>query len=131
MTKKYPIYSDTKPSEDFLSAFPGGGGAFMECTCGRTHLVVEGSYVTSEEVKQNLAAYEKDPDQYLIHYDVDCVHYVSIDGRYFVDDCPCNGPAYYEHLFWNCRREIRQYLALVKMRKMAEVEAVGDWNDDL
>jgi hypothetical protein len=72
-----------------------------------------------------------DPEGFIITHGVDCIRYASINGYVFVDDCPCNGMRRYEKLFWNNRKEIRQYLAMVKMRLLAEADDVGEWAEDI
>jgi hypothetical protein len=129
--KEYPIYSDDPASGDFISCFPGGGGPNVECTCGRTHFAIDSDVLEPGEEVYYVESNKEDPDGFIITHGVDCIHYASINGWVFVDDCPCNGMRRYERLFWNNRKEIRQYLCMVKMRLLAESDDVGEWQEDI
>jgi hypothetical protein len=124
---KYRIYSDTPASDDFNACFPGGGGISVECTCGRRHVAIDSRDIREDEVERYLEWAKEDPEGIILEYNIDYVHYAMIQGNAFVDDCPCNGMAPYEKLFWNYRENMRQYLTMVKMRKIAEAEDIKPW----
>jgi hypothetical protein len=52
----------------------------------------------------------ENPEGVIIDYENDFVYYSKIEGRLFVDGCPCNGLTRYEDWIWNNRQEIRDYL---------------------
>jgi hypothetical protein len=129
--EKYPVYHDDPPSHDFTAAFPGGGGIWSVCTCGRTHVAIDSRDITESEIEWYTEQKKLDPDGYILVRDVDCVMHSYLNGRIFLDDCPCNGMRPYENLFWNCRQQYKTYLTMVKMRLLAEADNVGEWETDV
>jgi hypothetical protein len=61
---------------------------------------------------------KKDPDGIVIEYEDDFIRAHDLDGKTFVEDCPCNGLRKYEDWIWGNREVIREYL-----RFRAEQEA--------
>jgi hypothetical protein len=129
--KKYPIYHKDPPSHDFESAFPGGGGPATQCTCGRTHVAIDSENLEEGQREWYLQRHEEDYEGYILVYNCDYVMHSELNGNVFMDDCPCHGMRHYENLFWNSRKQFRTYLAMVKLRKAAELEDVGEWSEDL
>lgn len=116
MTQKYAV-SDKEASEIFRKSLQSCGSYEIHCNCGREHVCPDSSslidydghhrdqylqYVTGNK--------EKDPHGIIIHYNKDYVRGYDIDGKAFVEDCPCNGLRRYEDWIWKNRDSIRSYL---------------------
>jgi hypothetical protein len=129
--KKYPIYCDRPPTDDFIGVFMGGGGPNQECYCGREHIAIDSDVIIESEIEYYTEMNKEDPEGFIIHRDVDDVRYSYISGKNFVHDCPCNGPRHYEDMFWQNRKQIRQYLTIVKMKLLSDAADVGEWQEDL
>lgn len=128
---KYDIFSKKPPTEDFVGCFMGGGGPNAECTCGRVHVAIDSQNLEEESRLHYIAQHKANPEGYILHFDCDYVHYVEINLRSFVDDCPCNGPRVYEDMFWRHRKEYKNYLTIVKMKLLAQAADVGEWTEDV
>ena len=108
--------SDKEPSEIFVSALSGGGGSSIYCNCGRIHYAPCNLLHSDDESDyQNMlddveAEKKENPDGVIINYEDSFVRGRDIDGRTFVDGCPCNGLRKYEDWIWNHRNAIRDYL---------------------
>lgn len=129
--KEYPIYSQNPASYDFVGCFMGGGSPSHECWCGRTHVAIDSDLLEEGQLENYIEWQKQDPEGVIFVHDCECVHYVEINGRTFVDDCPCNGMRPFETLFWENRKNIRKYLSIVKMKLLADAADVGDWEEDL
>lgn len=130
MTKR--IYKGPPASDSFKGAVSGGGQTEIDCGyCGRTHIAIDSHNLTMDEAAENyresLLEQAKDaPDDYVLVYDCDFVHYADMNGIVIPDDCPCNGLAQYEHFMWNMRDTWKKYLMLRKLRNQKENEDIGD-----
>lgn len=114
---KYAI-SDNPPSELFTKSLRGGGSSSVYCNCGRTHYAPSNLYNSEDEedydtmLNECLREQRADPDGIVIDYENDFVRGYDIDGKTFVDGCPCNGLRKYEDWIWNNKDVIRDYLVL-------------------
>ncbi len=112
---KYAI-GENKPSEMFLQACRGGGASHISCNCGRMHYAPMNLYYSDDETDYQcmldnaLEEQKANPDGVIINYTDDFISASDIDGRTFVDDCPCNGLYRYEQWIWNNKNTIRDYL---------------------
>lgn len=117
---KYLI-SDKKPSKMFLRSLKGGGSHDAYCSCGRQHYCPDSNSLYDGDggddegdriqyLANALQEKEKDPEGVVIHYDEDFVATKDIDGKTFVEECPCNDLRRYEEWVWNNRDIIREYL---------------------
>lgn len=115
MTKKYAT-NENAPSKMFLDSLGGCGSSCIYCNCGRTHYAPGNLYDSDDEddytnmLDSALEDQRKDPDGVIIDYENDFITSKEIDGRTFVDDCPCNGLTKYENFIWDNRDAIREYL---------------------
>lgn len=91
----FPIFSFSEPSEIFLKAAIDNRTPVCDCElCGRTHFHVLGENMDEGELEMYQQHAKENPFKYVERDDqVSCG---KIDGRHFVDGCPCNGLAVYE-----------------------------------
>jgi hypothetical protein len=73
-----------------------------------------------------LAEQKKDPDGVVINYEDDFISSKELDGKIFVEDCPCSGLRKYEDFIWDNRDAIREYLQIrvVQEARWAEQEVL-------
>src|ERR1017187_9995789 len=99
--------SEKKPSKMFLSVLRGGGSRDQYCNCGRQHYCPDSNSLydgdgeddEGDRIRYLATALEEkaeDPDGVVIHYNYDFVSTKDIDGKTFVEECPCNGLRRYE-----------------------------------
>lgn len=123
--RKY-VTGDTPASDMFYNAVSGFGVGSDDLTCdfcGRLHLCPDNEY--SDRDDEDRASFRefcesekaKNPDGVILHPGIDSITGHTIDGRLYVDDCPCNSLYKYEQFIWNERNTIRNYL---KVRIEAE-----------
>ena len=116
-TLKYAV-SEKKPSKMFLKSLTGGGASSIYCNCGRQHYAPNNLYNSDDEddytamLNDALAEQKKHGDGVIIDYENDFIRAHDIDGKTFVEDCPCNGLRKYEDWIWNNRQIIRDYVKL-------------------
>lgn len=128
MTKKYKIDSDKAPSELFLNSLQGCGNPDIECSCGRRHYCPmyydnnDDMCVSPDDGFRKDAENDKksDPDGVILEYEYDAIIGREIDGKLFVEGCPCNGLTKYENWIWGNRDMIRRYL-------VSRIEQENQW----
>ena len=114
-TSKYAV-NEKKPSRMFLRSLSGGGSSSMYCNCGRTHYAPNNLSNSDDEndyqdmLDSALEEQKKDPNGVVIDYENDFIRGHDIDGKTFVEDCPCNGLRRYEEWIWNNRQIFRDYI---------------------
>jgi hypothetical protein len=114
MTEKYAV-NERKPSKMFLRSLRGGGSSSIYCNCGRMHYAPNNLSNSDDEddyknmLDSALAEQEKDPDGIVINFEDDFITCKELDGKTFVEDCPCNGLRKYEDWIWGNRDVIREY----------------------
>lgn len=111
--------SENKASEMFIDSLQGGGGSSsIYCNCGRQHYAPSNLYGSDDEddyvsmLQDALEEQKKNPEGIVINYEDDFVSAHDIDGKTYVDRCPCNGLYKYEEFIWKNRNAIRRYLKI-------------------
>lgn len=138
MTKLRRRHEGPAPSREFLKSLEGtgGGGTFIDCTCGREHYAIDADHLVSnwddgdfDEEKFRATLIERakeDPDGTILHHDTDSVYYVMIDGQPVQPECPCNTLRRYEDFMWSNRGLWKKYLTLQKQRLEETLGSIGD-----
>jgi hypothetical protein len=120
MKPKFPIFSDTPPSDDFEDSFSSHmSGCRRECACGRVHFDWINSYDWDEgefESLQKLA--DERPEEYFGHEW--SIGTMLIDGQEWVMGCPCNRGRKYED--WIIANEVSIVNYLKKRAKMLQAQ---------
>jgi hypothetical protein len=106
MTEKYAV-NERKPSKMFLRSLEGVGSSSIYCNCGRMHYAPNN--LSNSDVDCALAEQKKNPDGIVINIEDDFITCKELDGKTFVEDCPCNGLRKYEDWIWGNRDVIREY----------------------
>ncbi len=118
----YKILSEDAPSIQFEEAFVGAAAQIIFCQlCGRTHY---GEEYQEEDPDGKLLEDVDEKD--LVCHDSTSVGHGVIDGKQFVEDCPCNGLRKYEDFIWGHRYQIVDYYKarLKEMQSDVERESV-------
>jgi hypothetical protein len=99
-----------KPSEEFMEAIISGSSAVADCNfCGTTYFDDDEALWTWDERElEELRKKSESSSKYVL---VDSVRFGVLDGRQYVDGCPCNAASRYEDVFWDNRYAIVDYFA--------------------
>lgn len=97
------------PSEEFIEAFRDNtAGLVRECGfCGRLYFGTNGDYEKGEREGYEAEA-KKNPDKFIAVEDFSRV--MTLSGKEWVLDCPCNAARPYEDFIWANRHQIVKYL---------------------
>lgn len=107
--KKYPIFTDKKPSDHFAFNVVNESGPAFDCElCDRIHFSVQGEHMEDGELEELLKKRKINPRKYIGHNGT--IYYGKINGLQAVYNCPCNGLRIYEDLFWENMYLIAKYL---------------------
>ncbi len=107
--KKYPIFTDKKPSDQFAYNVINESGPVFDCElCGRVHFSVQGEHMEDGELEGLLKKRKINPRKYIGRNG--SIYYGKINGLQAVYDCPCNGLRIYENFIWNNIYLIAKYL---------------------
>ena len=106
---KPKIFYDQPPSKEFLSALVSTGSCVETCDfCDRTFFFPEGHYDWDEgELERLKKNAKRNPDKY-----IEVGGWISsghIDGKCFVEGCPCNAVVRYESWLWSTRYLIQSF----------------------
>jgi hypothetical protein len=129
---KLKVYSKEESSELFANIFCHAGTDYVECGCGRVHFSTEGYYdsededsdISLEKLKERAANY---PDKYIAH-NCDSISWGYINGKAWVDMCPCNLGGMYEDFIWSQKSSVMDYL---KRRIREEFERKNSEMEDM
>jgi hypothetical protein len=117
--------NEKRPSKMFVRSATVAGGSNISCNCGRDHYApnnLRDSYDEDDyqSMVDNCTEEKKgDPEGVVINYEDDFIYFSEVDGKLFVDGCPCNGLRKYEDFIWKNRNMIRDYY---KIRVQQELE---------
>jgi len=103
-----PIYSDKKPSDEFVDAFCSHGSCRWTCVCGRTYFSSDGGFNFDDGELEDLEKRAKDDPDACID-----VGSCSVGVIHFAEDhvvgCMCNSLYTYEAFLWNNRYNVASY----------------------
>ena len=110
------------PSEEFLEVLCGHqSSSQINCEfCGRVYFstdTADRNDFEQGEFEDLLRKSKKYPDEYISSSS--SIYWGDLDGKQYVDGCPCYSASKYEKLFWNHRNLIGEYF-LTKAKEMRE-----------
>jgi hypothetical protein len=108
-----------EPSYEFIATFTHSGSNHVSCEfCKRVHYSPSSDFDWEDgELEELNELNRKNPDKYIAHEE-DSIRYGVIDGKQFVDGCPCNSVSLYERLIIANRYQIIDFLQ-VRAEKIA------------
>ncbi|MFA4960823.1 MAG: hypothetical protein WC548_04125 [Candidatus Pacearchaeota archaeon] len=108
---KKPEKKLSKPSEEFVRAFADAGSNYVVCEfCGRKHYAPNSDLDWEDGELERLNRLNmKDPEACVAHEE-ESIFFGRIDGKQFVDGCPCNLIGQYERFIIDNRYAIVNYL---------------------
>lgn len=116
------------PSYEFQEAFIYGGSIVAECEfCGRTHFCdrEDAGDFGEGELERLRDERRKDPGK-VMGWDCTGLGRGIIDGREFVECCPCQTIRRYEDFIWNHRYEIIRYILARSKRDVQRAQAEAE-----
>ena len=107
---------DIDLKEDFLESFTSAGTPVVECDCGREHVCINSDYFKSD-FEINYEEYEADyrekartNEKVILCEEYDSIRVIEINGRYFAEDCECQGWKPYMNFILQYRSQIKEFL---------------------